>query len=202
VPLNTPSDPGFADPVRQAQAAFRNCLMALSRPGLPRDLHNELPSIGPMLPGAAELLLTLVDFEATVWLDSPASACPDITAYLRFHTGAFFSPLPGEADFALITDPAGMPPLGDFKQGVPDYPDRSTTLIVQVGSFERAGWMFTGPGIDGQIPFRPQPLPADFPDRFAANRQGFPCGVDILFVTEKQIAGLPRSASITETGGR
>jgi len=85
---------------------------------------------------------------------------------------------------------------------MPDYPDRSTTLIVQTGSFETAGWVFTGPGIDGHVSFRPQSLPTDFPDQFAANRQSFPCGVDILFVSDDQIAGLPRSASITETGAR
>jgi alpha-D-ribose 1-methylphosphonate 5-triphosphate synthase subunit PhnH len=92
-----------------------------------------------------------------------------------------------------------MPPLTAFPQGTPDYPDRSTTLILQVGELRTGGWRLEGPGILGHALFSASPLPPDFASQVQANRARFPCGVDLFFATDAEIAALPRSTCLTET---
>src|SRR5262249_47049874 len=51
------------------------------------------------------------------------------------------------AAFALIADAVGLRSLADFAQGTQEYPDRSTTLILQVG------------GLSSDAGAAPHPLP-------------------------------------------
>ena len=92
-----------------------------------------------------------------------------------------------------------MSALSAFAQGTPDYPDRSTTLILQVETLTTAGWKLEGAGILGTTRFSAAPLPADFAVQMRANHAAFPCGVDLLFATRASLAALPRSTCITET---
>jgi alpha-D-ribose 1-methylphosphonate 5-triphosphate synthase subunit PhnH len=148
----------------------------------------------------AAVLLALCDFETPVWLDAALLDSAGVRELLRFHTGARLVATPGEAAFAVISDPVRMPPLSAFAQGTADYPDRSTTLIIGVRSVSREGWRLEGPGIDGHVHFSAAPLPADFTDQVRANRAAFPRGVDVLLVAEGAIAALPRSVVLTEAG--
>ena len=107
-----------------------------------------------------------------------------MATFLRFHTGASLARSPSDAAFAAIADAAAMPPLSFFAQGTPDYPDRSTTLIVQVETLANDGWRLEGPGIRGSARLSAAPLPADFVDRLRANRAAFPCGVDIFLASD------------------
>jgi len=192
---------GFEDAVLESQRVFRLCLQALSRPGVSVPMAAGLKAIGPLRPATAAILLALADFETTVWLDSAARAEPDIGAFLRFHTGAAICDAPDDADFAVVLDPRAMPALAAFKQGTSDYPDRSSTLLIQVDHLRADGPSFTGPGIDGSVSFWTEPLPADFSAQLVRNRKSFPCGVDILFVAPAEIVGLPRSTTTRANGG-
>jgi alpha-D-ribose 1-methylphosphonate 5-triphosphate synthase subunit PhnH len=72
-------------------------------------------------------------------------------------------------------------------------------LILQVQSLERgAPIRFAGPGIKARATLRASPLPSDFPERLAANRALFPRGVDLLLVTDGEVAALPRSAKLMD----
>lgn len=185
---------GFANPVVDAQRVFRCVLAALSRPGLVGPIATALNPPAPLSPGITAVLLALADFETTVWLDQPLSDAPAVAEFLRFHTSARITTDPAVATFAAISDPASMPALSCFAQGTPEYPDRSTTLIIQSSQLVGAGATFTGPGIDGSITFAPVPMPADFLTQLETNRGQFPMGVDLVFVTADRIAALPRSA--------
>ena len=200
---------GFADPVHDGQAVFRAAMEALSRPGRIRPLVTALVTAlappGPLTPELAALALALTDAETPVWLDAPLRADPAVAGFLRFHTGAPLVAAPGAAAFALIADPAHCPPLTDFAQGTPAYPDASATLILAVDALSDeegpdfsgegfAGQGFAGPGIRGTARFAAGPLPADWAARWAANQAGFPLGIDCLFVAPGRLAGLPRSA--------
>lgn len=189
--------PGFADPVRQSQAAFRACMSAMARPGVIVPVAAEIGPPPPLSPAAAALILSLADFETTLWLDGALTEAPGVTDFIRFHTGARMVTSCGEADFAVISAPEAMAELADFKQGSSEYPDRSTTLVLQVAQLANEGMRFSGPGIDGTIGFSADPLPPDFRSQIAANRMLFPCGVDLFFATQRHIAALPRSALIT-----
>lgn len=192
-------EPAFRDPVHGSQSVFRLAIAAMASPGriitLPSGLAPPAPLNGP----AAALLLTLCDYETPVWLDPAPAEDAGVAAFLRFHTGARLGCSPADAAFAAIADAADMPPLSGFSRGTPAYPDRSTTLIVQVETLANAGWRLEGPGINGSTRLCAAPLPVDFTAQLRANRAAFPCGVDILFASRDAIAGLPRSVRLTET---
>jgi alpha-D-ribose 1-methylphosphonate 5-triphosphate synthase subunit PhnH len=192
--------PGFTDAVAGSQAVFRIAMNAMARPGQRLPIATDLVPPRPLTAATAALLLTLCDFETAVWLDPPLAAGAGVPEYVRFHTGARLTASPAEAAYAVITDTSRIPPLAAFAQGTPDYPDRSTTVIVQVGSLSASGWRLEGPGILGHATFSASPLPGDFPQQMRANRTRFPCGVDIFFTTDTEIAALPRSTRLTETG--
>ena len=121
-----------------------------------------------------------------------------MATFLRFHTGAGLVRAPSDATFAAIADAMATLPLSAFAQGTPAYPDRSTSLIVQVETLTDDGWRLEGPGIRGSTCLRAAPLPADFVDRLRANRAAFPCGIDIFLASANAIAALPRSVRVTE----
>ncbi|MEG9528645.1 MAG: phosphonate C-P lyase system protein PhnH [Hyphomicrobiales bacterium] len=191
--------PGFADPVHDAQAAFRAVMDALSRPGRIRPLDAGLTPPAPLTPELAAVALALTDADTPVWLDAALADAPEVAAYLRFHTGAPLTDDPARAAFALVREPARCPALGRFAPGTPAYPDTSTTLILALDAITSgAGLRLTGPGIAGSARMALTPLPAGFVGQLAENRADFPLGVDLILTAPGQIAGLPRSTVVTE----
>jgi len=188
--------PGFCDYGIEANAVFRTCLDAMSRPGRIYPFDVKLAAPDPLWPTSAAVLLTLADYETTCWLDSALAERDEIRSFLRFHTSMRFTAAANEADFAVIADVAEMPKLRSFKLGTPEFPDRSTTLLVQVDELVETGLRFSGPGIDGKTSFSCDPMPANFKDQLIDNRSAFPCGVDLMFVTPAHIAALPRSVTL------
>ena len=79
-----PLSAGFADPVHDAQTAFRRVLDALSRPGRRFVLGAPVPGLA-LGPAMAHLLLALTDDDTPVGWQRDEGAAPD---WLRFHTGA------------------------------------------------------------------------------------------------------------------
>lgn len=188
---------GFGDPQRAQQMVFRAAMSALAEPGRMVPLPSLVSAPQPLGAGAASLVLALADYETTLWLDGRLSAAGGLADYLRFHTGARIVSEPAEATFAVITDPLEMPPLSAFHQGEPQYPDRSTTLILEVNRFA-IDWTMEGPGIRGQRAFSFEPAPMGFLAMAAGNRAMFPLGVDLLLAGPDAIAALPRSVRIRE----
>ncbi len=183
------------------QAVFRAVMDAMAHPGRVNPLAT-LPGAAPapLNAGAAALALCLADFETPLWLDEAASE-GTATAWLRFHTGARVTGDPREAVFAFVTDPRRAPDFQALAAGSLDYPDRSTTLILQVEAFA-GGTVRTlaGPGIKGTATFSASPLPDDFDVRLAANRALAPRGVDLILVSSSAVAALPRSTLLVQKG--
>lgn len=189
---------GFADPVLDAQRVFRAVMDALARPGSIQLLHADLTPPFPLTPELAALALALADQEAPLWLDGPLAASTEVADFLRFHTGAAITPDPVAAAFALVADAARCPPFDRFALGSPEYPDRSTTIVLAVDDLGNdSGFTLRGPGIDGRAKLRAEPLPADMYQRLRDNRALFPLGVDLLFAGPACVAGLPRSSELT-----
>jgi alpha-D-ribose 1-methylphosphonate 5-triphosphate synthase subunit PhnH len=188
----------FADPVHASQGTFRAVMEAFARPGWVVSI----PAIvwaPPLHPAAAAIALTLLDYETPVWLDRTLASAPGLTDWFRFHSGAPITADALRAAFAFVADVAQAPPLDAFSLGTMEYPDRSTTLVLQVESFS-AGERFTlsGPGIAGTQNFTVDPLPRDFRAQLTANRERSPRGVDVILVTDDAIAALPRSVRVTD----
>ncbi|WP_071673516.1 phosphonate C-P lyase system protein PhnH [Nioella nitratireducens] len=187
----TAMDGGFADAPREAALAFRAALQVLARPGRIDRLAGAAPP-APASPAAGALLLTLCDPETGVYL-AGAHDTQALRQWITFHCGA---PLvgPEQADFALGTW-AALQPVGAYRIGTSEYPDRSATLIVETEVLDPAGARLTGPGIEAEAALSLPELAA-----FQANAKRFPLGFDCYFTCGDRVAGLPRSTTVTEAG--
>ena len=155
----------FADPVFELQATFRSVLHAMASPGQIVDAGEALAPPAPLGRAAAAALLTLADFETPLWI-APSFAGSGVEAYLKFHTGAALAASPENAAFALADAAADAVEFIRFSQGTAEYPDRSTTLILQVRRLAPgAGLRLVGPGVRGASELEVAPLPADFLER-------------------------------------
>lgn len=189
---------GFADPVHDAQRAFRSALDALARPGRRVELGQAVPGLA-LNPAMAHLLLALSDDDTPVWWQHGAGAPAQ---WLRFHTGAGTAALPPDAAFACITQPADMPALNAFAQGTAAAPELSTTLLVELASFDDGlALQWHGPGIQGSHTVRLAGLPGAYWTQWSANHAAFPQGVDVIFTCGAQAIGLPRTTRVSRLEG-
>lgn len=188
---------GFADPVFDSQRAFRDVMMALARPGTIQALACDLAPPPPLTAELAGVALALCDHETPVWLDPSLRAAPAVVEYLCFHTGAPMASTPDGAAFALVADAAACPRLAGFALGSDEYPDRSTTVVLAVDALSnRHGLVLRGPGIKNVAVLGAAPLPQDFEQQVAANRTFFPRGIDLVFVSTRGVAAMPRSTAL------
>jgi alpha-D-ribose 1-methylphosphonate 5-triphosphate synthase subunit PhnH len=193
--------PAFAEPVDDAQSVFRATMDALSRPGTAQTLAPALAPPAPLSRGAGAIALALLDYESPFWLDETLSREPDVAQWLRFHTGAPIVRDAKDAAFAFMADAARVPDFDSFALGTGEYPDRSTTLVLQIAHLSGPEVMtLRGPGIAGERAFAVSPCPADLVTRLQDNHALFPRGLDLLFVTNDAVAAIPRSTRVTAGG--
>ncbi|HUG63192.1 MAG TPA: phosphonate C-P lyase system protein PhnH, partial [Methylomirabilota bacterium] len=170
---------------------------AMAEPARPVACRPRAAAPSPMPPLMASVALALADADTPVWLDRDLAAAPEVGRWLAFQTGASVVSDPSDAVFAFVVDAAAMKPLSAFSTGTAEYPDRSTTVIVGVDGFDlSAGPSFSGPGFDAPRRFAPLSAPSRLSADLAANRLLFPRGVDLLFLADTALAGLPRSVRL------
>lgn len=189
---------GYGDPVLACQAVFRAIMDAMSRPGTVfADLPVPRPP-EPLSPVTAAVVLALCDADTPVWLDPALAASPLVGAWIGFHTGAQRVQSPADGHFAVIGDPAGMIGLDNFSQGTQEYPDRSATLVLSVGTLA-AGvpLLLEGPGIRTVSRLAPAPMPRHFVQQWNAMHARFPRGVDLVLAAPDGVAALPRTTRIS-----
>lgn len=188
---------GFADPVHDSQRVFRSILNALSRPGQIEALEAANIAIPPLSGTLFSIVLALTDHDTPLWL-TEGYHLDEVRALIGFHTGAPIVDKPHRAQFAFAPS-AELPRLDQFNLGTQDYPDRSTTVVVAVPSLEGGPELvLRGPGIEDHWHIAPQGLPNDFVSQWAANRELFPRGIDLLLVADGKVVGLPRTVRIEE----
>lgn len=192
--------PAFADPTRESQAVFRRIMDAMARPGTIQDLSFAPDAPDRLARAGAAVALTLFDFETPVWLD-PTLRGGAAENWLRFHCGCPTITDPAQAAFALVTDLAQAPALADFDQGDAKYPDRSTTLVIQLPALTGGPEVvLAGPGIKGESSLALPGLPESFWDQVQTNHAQFQFGVDLIFVAGDRLTALPRSTRVTIKG--
>ena len=193
---------GFADKVLSAQSTFRSVMDAMARPGSVQRIGSAAGAPDTMMRGAAAIALTLFDHDTPVWLDGRMSATADVAKWLKFHTSAPVVADSSIASFALIGDPQNLPVLDRFAFGSNEYPDRSTTLILQVESLtEGPAYELRGPGIDGTAILQASIQPHDLFERLAINGALFPRGIDVVLVHDDEIVAIPRTTRLMARGG-
>jgi len=192
---------GFADKVLSAQSTFRSVMDAMARPGSVQRIASVAGAPGAMMRGTAAIALTLFDHDTPIWLDSLLSATPDVAKWLKFHTSAPIVTDSSIASFALVGDPENLPGLDRFAFGSNEYPDRSTTLILQVESLTDGVVVeLRGPGIDGAATLRASIQPRDLFERLAVNATLFPRGIDVVLVHDDSIVAIPRTTRLVRGG--
>ena len=179
---------GFSDPAIQSAYVFRSVMEAMARPGSIRDVVGAEPP-HPLSVAAGAVLLTLCDTDTPVYLAGELD-CETVRAWLAFHTGA---PLcgPSRAMFAVGAWDA-LQPLQPYPIGTSEYPDRSTTLIVECADLAPVGATLTGPGIKETASLSVPEVEA-----FQRNQALFPLGLDFIFTSGNRLAALPRTTEVS-----
>jgi alpha-D-ribose 1-methylphosphonate 5-triphosphate synthase subunit PhnH len=192
---------GFADKVLSAQSTFRSIMDAMARPGTVQRIVAVAGVPAPMMRGTASIALTLFDHDTPIWLDPWMSETSDVAKWLKFHTSAPVIADSSICGFALIDDANSLPGLDRFAFGSNEYPDRSTTLILQVESLTQGPtFELRGPGIDGTATLQAAIQPADLFERLAINAALFPRGIDIVLVADDAIVAIPRTTRLVAKG--
>jgi alpha-D-ribose 1-methylphosphonate 5-triphosphate synthase subunit PhnH len=189
---------GFEDPIFEAQHVFRSAMMAMAKPGSLHRLQIGLQPPQPLSPAMGALALALCDFETTIWLDERLRSNGDVWPFLRFHTGAALVNDRADATFALIGAADDLSDLQRFSIGSLEYPDRSTTLIIEVAYLRQGSGdlLLSGPGIDSRARLDAGPAVARLAACFRDNHELFPRGLDSIFAAGDTIAALPRSTRL------
>lgn len=183
--------PGFRDPVHDAQQTFRALLAAIARPGLPQTTVSLQPPEG-LVPSCAAAALTLLDLETTVWLQPGFPQ--GVQSWLLFHTGCRFTDHMPQADFALLWNVAAAPSLQAFNWGTAEYPEASTSLLVQCTALAGGTPVtLSGPGILDSVTVA-LPLPPQFWQQWQTMTASYPRGLDGWCFSGQQVIGLPRTA--------
>lgn len=185
---------GFADPVIGSAGVFRAVLDAMSRPGSIHRLSG-IPTDSGDQAALIATALTLQDHDTPIWMDELARAST-LPQRLAFHCGCPQT-TPDKAIFALLFDPAGLARLDRFSPGVPEFPDRSTTIICALPALEGGDRRtLTGPGIAANKTFAPVGLPEGFVEHWAMNNAAYPLGVDLILTAGASLAALPRTCKM------
>jgi alpha-D-ribose 1-methylphosphonate 5-triphosphate synthase subunit PhnH len=193
---------GFADKVLSAQSTFRSVMDAMARPGSVQRIAAVAGTPDVMMRGTAAIALTLFDHDTPVWLDARMSETSHVAKWLKFHTSAPVIADSSISSFALIGEPQNLPALDRFAFGSNEYPDRSTTLILQVDSLTQGpAFELRGPGIDGTAILQASLQPRDLLERLSINVTLFPRGIDVVLVHDDAIVAIPRTTRLAARGG-
>lgn len=192
---------GFADPVFAAQTVFRAVMDAMARPGTVRRIETDVRPPAPLNAAAAAVMLTLADADTPIWLGPDLAREEAVRGWLAFQTGASLTTLPSDAAFAIVANTAATPTLTGFALGTQEYPDRSTTLILQVDALTGGDVLtLSGPGIETTRTLAPRPLPGHFGMQWREVNALYPRGLDLILAAPDAVACLPRTVRIGEKG--
>ena len=188
---------GFADKVLSAQSTFRSVMDAMARPGSVQRIVAVAGTPVAMMRGTAAIALTLFDHDTPIWLDGKMSETSDVAKWLKFHTSAPVIADSSISSFALIGSSRELPSLDRFAFGSNEYPDRSTTLVLQVESLTQGPAIeLRGPGIDATAILHAAIQPQDLFERLEVNMTLFPRGVDVVLVHDDAIVAIPRTTRL------
>ncbi|MGC9459161.1 phosphonate C-P lyase system protein PhnH [Vibrio genomosp. F10] len=186
---------GFDSPVHDAQQTFRLLMDAVSRPGKKVELLSIL-QFGTVSPAATQVLLTLADNVTPLWFGEAFLNDTALLENLRFHCGSPVADSRSQADLALALANE-LDEFYGFAMGDDSYPDRSTSVIIEVESFHTGTTLiFSGPGIKGETKVKIEGLSDPLIEAIQTGRGCFPHGIDMFFSCENEVIALPRSTQV------
>ncbi|MDS7595848.1 phosphonate C-P lyase system protein PhnH [Agrobacterium tumefaciens] len=187
---------GFTDAVLDSQKIFKKLMDGMARPGTLQAIDGPIHPPAPLAAATGGIILALCDHDTLVWL-SGAVRKSLVPSWIGFHTGAPTTEEKQDACFAIVEMGSGVPALGLFAQGTQDYPDRSTTIVIELPDLENGPELtLSGPGIRDRNVIRPSGLPEMFATLWAENNAIFPRGVDVILTSSDHFICLPRTTRI------
>lgn len=187
---------GFAEPVFDSQSVFRAVLLAFSRPGRISTVTTGIEPPLPLQTASAAIALSLFDLSTPYWID-PSVGSKAVIEYVGFHSGARATENRAKAAFAILGADGNTDSWDRFAIGTPDYPDRSTTIIVQVNDLQEDGPVrLTGPGIEHEHRIAVDGMPSGFWSTLQKNAQRYPLGTDTVLVAQNRLLCLPRTTKV------
>ncbi|WP_417882814.1 phosphonate C-P lyase system protein PhnH [Vibrio rumoiensis] len=214
---------GFSDTIHDSQYCFRHLLTAMSQPGTLVEL-NLAQGFGSMMPASTQVLLALADNSTPVWLSNQFANDIAVKENLNFHLGC--SILSGQKNGVQLSEIQQKPSFGVISQqdlvnfdwsqtsffvGCEEYPDRSTTVIVEVAGLSTVPCSLpetdtdspvvlrlSGPGIEHEARVVVQSLSSTVISVMLSQRKThkFPLGLDFILVSDEQVVALPRSTTV------
>lgn len=183
---------GFSSETTDTQVVFRKLLEAMAHPGSIQRLDLELEYPDNLHAASAGILLTLLDFETTLWSDLE-NASNEIQ-WIKFHTGAPYVHMKNQASFALVTDYDNLKDPELFNQGTIESPDHSATVIIQTRGIDHDGRIrLTGPGIETETYLRLKGIRELFLTRRSRMNRNYPLGIDMIFSDANHFVSIPRT---------
>ncbi len=188
---------GFTRPVFDSQTVFHHVMNAMAQPGTIRPIMIDIKQPAPFGRAAAAIALTLCDADTPIWLQSGFFG-KTVADWIAFHTGAPITSEKPDARFAFLSMQSSPCALSVFASGTQEYPDRSTTVIIEVPSID-TGQILTldGPGIEGKRTIKVEGLPGAFFSFWNDNRTLYPRGIDLILTAKDSLLCLPRTTTIT-----
>jgi alpha-D-ribose 1-methylphosphonate 5-triphosphate synthase subunit PhnH len=190
--------PAFENPELGSEQTFRAILTAMVYAGRLVKIRSKLSVPERLNKASAAVCLTLLNPETPLWTDLGWNSAA--INWFQFHSGCSVVTEPCMAHFALITQPADMPLLDDFKIGENEHPESAATLIIQVEGFNDPNVkILGGSGTKSTTPFAPAGVPKNFWQQWQLQAALFPLGVDIFFTCDDILAALPRTTQINDS---
>ena len=184
------------DQAFDTQRTFRALLDAMSRPGQIYTVDSDTKCPTALDPAAAAIARCVFDHDTEVWMGDGIAGV-EVFDFLKFHCGCPITKSGIVADFAIVCSRSGLPGVTQFKQGSDDFPDRSTTLIVQVPDLVDGPQLkITGPGIETEGTLNVAGVADYFWQERREQNEIFPRGVDIVFISGDRLVALPRSTRL------
>jgi alpha-D-ribose 1-methylphosphonate 5-triphosphate synthase subunit PhnH len=190
------SDVHILQSPQQLAVAFRSILRSFSKPAMPTTIVKVEGAPPPLFPTTAVIGLTLFDYQTPIWLSANLNT-DAVRKFLRFQTGAPLTADPTAATFAILTLAETEAEWPNFNPGSHEYPDRSTSVILQVSSLTTGDAVrVLGPGLKDPVDFHVAKSTPNFWQHIQMNNSLFPIGNDFMFASPDAMAALPRSSRI------
>jgi alpha-D-ribose 1-methylphosphonate 5-triphosphate synthase subunit PhnH len=188
---------GSKNPMLGSYQTFRTILKAMSHPGQLVKIKSKAYVPELLNKASAAVCLTMLDHEIPLWTDLSWSS--SAFNWFQSQCGCSLVTEPCMAHFALITQPAFMPPLSHFKIGDDQRPGNAATLIIQVERFNgHQAKVLYGAGIKTTTYFAPTNIPAKFWEEWQLQTSLLPLGVDAFFTCDDILAALPRTTHVSD----
>ena len=174
-----------------SQQTFRAILDAIEHPGRLVTIRQNPYAPDLFNSASAAACLTLLDYETPVWIDIDWRS--EAIGWLQFGCGSSVVTEPCMANFAIITKPATMPPLDYFRIGRYEYPEKATTIIVQVDDIiPSADKKYSKTFVDKIPRLELKGVTENFWYQWQQLSGLYPLGIDIFFTCDDVLTALPK----------